>query len=181
MKNKTLGTIITIIVILAIIIIAWYFVKNSQDTNNDLVNNDNVSLNETIHDEDINNNNTDNNNGENETNYDNDAGLSLENPQANEVVSSPIDIEGEATGPWYFEANFGLKLVNEESGDIIAQSYVTALDDWMTEESVDFNGTLEYEVDQETEALLILESANPSGLAENQMTYTVPLTLSASN
>jgi rubrerythrin len=37
------------------------------------------------------------------------------------------------------------------------------------------------EVEEETDALLILESGNPSGLEENQMIYSMPITLEPSN
>jgi hypothetical protein len=177
MKNsKSLKTAITILVILLIIILVWFFVKNNRQINNNVIENSNIILNESTNIGNINDNNV-----EDEINYENDEGLSLDNLQKNEIVKSPINIEGEAIGPWYFEANFSIKLIDRESGDLIAQSYVTALDDWMTEESVAFNGTLDYKINEETKALLILESANPAGLEENQMTYTMPVILSVSN
>jgi cbb3-type cytochrome oxidase subunit 3 len=170
-KNKSKKTLIIILIIILVVILAWIYVKNKEQENNNIIANNNVNLNETVNNEDI----------ENKINYKKDKGLSLENPQVNERLSSPVSIKGEAIGSWYFEANFRVKLVNRESGDIISQSYVTALDNWMTEESVDFEGILEFNVNKETKALLILESANPSGLIENQMTYTVPVILNVSN
>jgi len=174
-NNNNLKIIMTILMILLVVVLAWMYVKSNEQENNNVINNT-ISLDKTFNNEDVNENDIDD-----KMTYENNEGLSLEKPQENEVVNSPVNIEGEAVGSWYFEANFRVKLVDRESGDIIVQSYVTALDNWMTEESVVFNSTLEYEVDEETEALLIFESANPSGLDENQMTYTVPVTLSASN
>jgi flagellar basal body-associated protein FliL len=167
-KNRQ---IITIIIVLIIIVLGYWFFTIIYNGNKENLNN--VKKNNNIE--------QDNKDNKNSFNFKNDEGLTLRNPQANEIVSSPINIEGEAVGSWYFEANFSVKLVDKESGNIIAQSYVTAQDNWMTEDKVEFNSILEYETDEEIKALLILESANPSGLEENQMTYRIPVTLNASN
>jgi hypothetical protein len=182
-NNRTFKIVITVALIMLIIFLSWYLIKDRKEANTNIIENANIlndatKGNDTSDDNEVVDSSTDK---ENETNFENDSGLTINQPQENQRVDSPINIEGEATGSWYFEANFGIKLVDRESGDLIAQSYVTALDNWMTEDSVPFNSTLEYELSEETEALLVLESANPSGLAENQMTYTVPLTLNASN
>ncbi|MFP4514476.1 MAG: Gmad2 immunoglobulin-like domain-containing protein [Parcubacteria group bacterium] len=175
-NNKSTKSLIIILVLFLTIILIWFFVKNNKQINNTVSQNNDVVLNETT-----NNENLDNENQEDMLNYENDEGLSLEAPQENETLSSPVNIEGEATGPWYFEGTFTVKLIDRENAGIIADSYVTALGDWMTEEPVDFSGNIEYEIEEETEALLILESANPSGLPENLMTYSIPVTLSSSN
>lgn len=99
----------------------------------------------------------------------------LNSPKPNEVLSSPINIEGEAVGQWFFEANFSAELV-DSSGKVIGTSVLTAEDDWMTEELVPFGGKLEYE-NSSGQAELILKSANPSGLPENQKIFSIPVRL----
>ncbi|MCF7795226.1 Gmad2 immunoglobulin-like domain-containing protein [Patescibacteria group bacterium] len=189
-NNKILKTLVSVLVIFLVIILVWIFINKKEQNNSNIVEDVNINQNNNVNNEDVNEDisedmNEDNveneDNIENEINYENDEGLSLENPEKNELVTSPISVRGEATGPWYFEANFGVKLVNRENGKIIDQSYAMALGDWMSEGKVEFDASLNFSVDEETEALLILESANPSGLEENQMTYTVPVILSASN
>jgi|GEM_PF-2960812 hypothetical protein len=187
MKNKNLKTFITIVIVLLIVALVWFFMKNNKEINNSVGNNNDTVLNETNNNENVDNNGeTDNdgyinNNGDGEITYKNDEGLSIQIPEEGQVVTSPFDIVGRAEGPWYFEANIGARLIDADSGTIIADSYVTALDDWMTEESVEFSGEMYYEVEEETDALLILESGNPSGLEENQMIYSMPITLEPSN
>jgi hypothetical protein len=50
-----------------------------------------------------------------------------------------------------------------------------------TKRNHDFLNQHTLKINEETKALLILESANPAGLEENQMTYTMPVILSVSN
>ena len=67
--------------------------------------------------------------------------ISVSTPKKNAVVSSPIELAGKARGTWYFEASAPVKLLDKE-GNLLAQSYVTAQGEWMTEDFVDFKGSL---------------------------------------
>ena len=113
--------------------------------------------------------------------------LILTNPTLNSTITSPLTVMGEAPGYWFFEASFPLVLVNWD-GLIIAQGYATAQEDpdaagevnWMTEEDVPFEGTLEFEApqgDQEffRRGALILQRDNPSGLPENDDAVEIPI------
>lgn len=90
----------------------------------------------------------------------------LDNPAEGEIVESPINISGQARGGWFFEATFPVRL-EDENGNIIAQSYVQTDKEWMTQDFVPFFGDLEYEIDRAIDGFLILEKANPSGLPEH--------------
>src|SRR3989344_3102384 len=68
----------------------------------------------------------------------------LESPLPNSVITSPLQVSGKARGTWYFEASFPIILVDWD-GLIIAEGYATALSDWMTEDFVPFQATLEFE------------------------------------
>ena len=97
--------------------------------------------------------------------------IQLTEPVPNGVVTSPLTVKGMARGYWFFEASFPLVLVNWD-GLIIAQHYATAQDDWMTEELIPFEGTIEFEkpdvfADFAKRGALILQKDNPSGLPEN--------------
>lgn len=94
----------------------------------------------------------------------------LNKPQPNETISSPLVIKGEARGNWFFEASFPVVLVDWD-GRIIAESYATAKSDWMTEDFVPFEATIEFEEpefigDFSKRGALILKKDNPSGLPE---------------
>jgi len=97
-------------------------------------------------------------------------------PKPGSVITSPLIIEGEAVGPWFFEANAGLVLTDWD-GRIIAEHYVEAQGEWMTEDKVSFRGVLEFETPEYGEGgTLILRAANPSGLPEYDRTVEIPVT-----
>jgi len=97
-------------------------------------------------------------------------------PLPESMVSSPLVIKGEARGMWFFEASFPVVLTNWD-GLIIAQGVATAKGDWMTEEYVPFEATLEFTSDTSVSnrGSLILKKDNPSGLPENDdaFEYTI--------
>lgn len=102
--------------------------------------------------------------------------LRLEAPQPFEVITSPLTIRGEARGSWFFEASFPIVLTNWD-GLIIAESYATAQDDWMTTDFVPFEATLEFDTPEYGErGFLILKKDNPSGLPEHDAAYEIPVT-----
>ena len=86
-------------------------------------------------------------------------------PQSGAVVKSPLLVEGEARGFWFFEASFPVKLIDEQ-GNLIVQGIAQAQDEWMTENFVPFKATLEFSTFA-TSGFLVLEKDNPSGLPEN--------------
>lgn len=98
----------------------------------------------------------------------------LETPKPNSTVSSPIKIKGEADGSWFFEASFTADLVDSK-GEVMATTILTADGEWMTEELVLFEGELEFENATTGTGELILKSANPSGLDENQKIFSIPV------
>ena len=100
--------------------------------------------------------------------------IRVQNPRPNTLVQSPLKIEGEARGYWFFEASFPIRLIdgnNRELGSGIAQ----ALSDWMTEDFVPFEVTLEFQPSTTKKGTLILEKDNPSGLPENADELRIPV------
>lgn len=107
--------------------------------------------------------------------------ISVASPEAGEVISSPLEVEGEARGQWYFEAEFHVVLVDWD-GRIIAETNARAQDDWMTEDFVPFKATIDFESpyqegdpDFMKEGTLILQKANPSGLPEHEDAFEIPV------
>jgi len=95
-------------------------------------------------------------------------------PQANEKISSPLLITGEARGFWFFEATFPVKLLDDK-GNIIAQHYAQAKGDWMTEDFVPFESELVFEAPTTQKGWLVLEKDNPSSLSENADELRIPI------
>lgn len=109
-------------------------------------------------------------------------------PKGGELITSPQTITGRARGYWFFEGSFPIVLTNWD-GLIIAESYATAVLDpadpsstWMTEDFVDFEGSITFPTDESLGAVsnrgtLILQKANPSGLPEHDDVVEIPVVL----
>ncbi|MBE3090285.1 MAG: Gmad2 immunoglobulin-like domain-containing protein [Actinobacteria bacterium] len=100
--------------------------------------------------------------------------IKVSKPQPNQVVESPLIIEGEARGTWFFEASFPVKLL-DANRDVIATHFAQAQDDWMTEDFVPFKAQIEFEKPATDTGILILEKDNPSGLPENDAKIEIPV------
>jgi hypothetical protein len=97
----------------------------------------------------------------------------ISNPRPNQKITSPLKINGTARGTWFFEASFPIKLVDEQ-GKTIAESHGEAKGEWMTEDFVPYEATLEFKTNAKR-GTLILEKDNPSGLSENDNQLEVPV------
>lgn len=101
--------------------------------------------------------------------------LTLDAPIEGADVTSPLKFSGSASGLWYFEGDFPVRLVDGE-GNVIAESYASSQSNWMTEEQVAFKGTITFDVSEATEATLILQEDDPSGMkvpAEKKVALTL--------
>lgn len=117
----------------------------------------------------------DNNNGNNgDQNGDKDDLIVLDQPQPNDIVSSPLTITGEARGGWYFEATFPVKIL-DANGILLGQHFATAQGEWMTENLVPFEAELSFSDPVTETGTLVLEKANPSGLPENADQLRIPV------
>lgn len=100
--------------------------------------------------------------------------LKITTPQSGATIASPLKVAGEAAG-WYFEATFPIRL-EDAKGNIIAESYVTAQEDWMTASFVPFEGEIKFIVPKGvTEGKLIFEKDNPSGLPQYAESIAIPI------
>lgn len=105
-----------------------------------------------------------------------EAFVRLATPRSGASVTSPLAVRGEAVGPWFFEGSFPVEL-QAASGEVLATGFVIAEGHWMTSGFVTFSGELEFEVEEPTEAVLVLKRDNPSDLPENDASAQVPLLL----
>lgn len=102
-------------------------------------------------------------------------------PKLAQTISSPLELNGQARGYWFFENQFNIVLADWD-GRIIAETQASSDSNWMTEDFIDFKANLEFEIDPEIyspKATLILQRSNPSGLPENDqaLEYQVYLDL----
>ena len=100
--------------------------------------------------------------------------IRVDTPRPNDTISSPLILEGEARGYWFFEASFPVKLF-DGNGELLATAIAQAKEEWMTEDFVPFEATLEFQVPATQKGILVLEKDNPSGLPENADELRVPV------
>ena len=101
--------------------------------------------------------------------------IKLDQPRPNQEIESPLIVEGQARGFWFFEGDFPVILTNWD-GLIIAETYATAQSDWMTEEFVRFKAEIEFaKPELYNTGALILQKDNPSGLPENDDALEIPI------
>ncbi len=110
----------------------------------------------------------------------------MSKPSPLEVISSPLLIEGEARGTWFFEATFPISVVDWD-GKIIAEGFGSAVLDpsdpkstWMTEEFVPFKAEIVFETpenigDFSNRGVIILQKSNASDLPENDDALEIPI------
>lgn len=99
----------------------------------------------------------------------------VRSPSAGAVVSSPLRIEGRARGVWFFEGDFPVVL-EDARGRRVAEWYVTAKGEWMTDEFVPFEGTIEFKKpDSGVRGRLVLKKDNPTGLPKHDDEIEIPI------
>jgi len=98
------------------------------------------------------------------------------NPAVNSIIQSPLKINGQAVGHWFFEASFPIELLDDKM-NIITSTYATALSDWMTTNLVDFTATMTYKVSTSTKGWLLFKNDNPSGLPDRDKSIKVPVNI----
>ena len=98
----------------------------------------------------------------------------IHNISANQVINSPLNINGKASGVWFFEASFPVKLY-DGNGRLLVATMAQAKEDWTSEDFVPFEAKLEFLPPETGKGTLVLEKDNPSGLAENADELRMPV------
>jgi hypothetical protein len=111
--------------------------------------------------------------------------ISISYPQANDAVASPLKVNGQARGNWYFEASFPVTVVDWD-GKIIGQGNARANPpagkDWMTSDFVPFEGTINFTkpkcavgVDYCKHGAIIFKKDNPSDMRQFDASVEIPV------
>ena len=100
--------------------------------------------------------------------------ISIQKPAPNMDIRSPLKVKGKAKGTWYFEGSFSVKLY-DAADSLLADTIARAQDDWMSEKFVPFQATLTFEAPDDERGELVFERANPSGLPQNEQSYSQPV------
>lgn len=99
----------------------------------------------------------------------------VKHPVPGARIASPLLIQGEARGPWYFEASFPIE-IRDASGAVIVQAPAQAQGEWMTEQFVPFAATLTFpQQPSGSPGTLVVRNDNPSGLPEHERFLRIPI------
>jgi hypothetical protein len=100
--------------------------------------------------------------------------INVEYPRPNYKIENPLKISGQARGGWFWEANASAELYDANDNSIGTENIV-AIGEWMTEEFVSFEGTMEFETPETKTGKLIIRNGNASGLPENSKELVIPV------
>jgi len=95
-------------------------------------------------------------------------------PVPNAVVTSPLRVQGEARGNWYFEANLPIS-IHDAMGKQIAVIGAQALGEWMTTDFVPFDAIIPFVAPATDTGFLKVSKDNPSGLPEHDKSIMIPI------
>ncbi|MFA5132013.1 MAG: Gmad2 immunoglobulin-like domain-containing protein [Candidatus Paceibacterota bacterium] len=98
----------------------------------------------------------------------------LDNLSSGQTVTSPVTISGSARGNWYFEASFGVEVV-DGNGTRLTMQPAQAKSDWMTENFVPFSVTLTFPQPLTATGAIVFHKDNPSGIPLNDDELRIPV------
>lgn len=102
--------------------------------------------------------------------------ISLSNVSDGDTIDRVMTIEGEAKGPWYFEADFPV-VAKDTSGNTIDTFIATAQSNWMTTNFVPFEVDIDLSGYSGNTAILEFQKDNPSGESQNDDSYSIQVNL----
>ena len=91
--------------------------------------------------------------------------ISVAAPLQSQLVASPLVVSGQARGSWFFEASFPV-ILSDANGNELASAPAQAQGDWMTQNFVPFQTTLNFSLPNTATGTLVFKKDNPSGLPQ---------------
>jgi hypothetical protein len=111
----------------------------------------------------------------------NDETMPIVNIQPNQVITSPLVIEGNSNGAWTAnEANMGTVTLVDDNGRILAISGLPTEGEWMTTDPVKFGTILEFDPEGTQQGTLIFKNENPSDMRELDKSFEIPVVFAQS-
>jgi immunoglobulin-like protein involved in spore germination len=98
----------------------------------------------------------------------------LDSPKPNQLATSPLWVVGRAQGPWFFEGEFPVRLL-DANDSLLTFASAHAQGEWTTSDLVPFALTLNFSAPTTDAGTLVLVKSNPSGLPERADSIRVPV------
>lgn len=90
----------------------------------------------------------------------------VKTPQSNDIVQSPLATNGEARGNWFFEADFPVRVFDED-GTELGVGIARANGEWMTPDFVPFRAVVQFRAPKGDRGTVVFQKNNPSDLREH--------------
>jgi hypothetical protein len=100
--------------------------------------------------------------------------VTINAPKAGDRIASPLTIRGVVPGPWSFEANFPVEIVDADHKKV-AEGYATVQGDWMTTKPIGFTATVPFKPPVTDDGFVVIRKANPSGDQATDDSVEVPI------
>ncbi|MGM0934556.1 MAG: Gmad2 immunoglobulin-like domain-containing protein [Bacteroidota bacterium] len=101
--------------------------------------------------------------------------IRLDKPVEGKTIDSPLQIKGKARGNWFFEATAPVELL-DGNFQSLGTSYIEVVNaDWMTEDFVDFQGSIDFKKPGTGNGYLLLKKNNASGKPELDQILRIPV------
>jgi hypothetical protein len=100
--------------------------------------------------------------------------VTINAPKAGDRITSPLTVSGVVPGPWSFEANFPVEIVDADHKKV-AEGYATVEGDWMTTKPVKFTASVPFKPPVTDDGFVIIRKANPSGDQATDDSVEVPI------
>jgi hypothetical protein len=165
MKNKTLGLLVSLLVVIFCIVIFFptkiAMTPTSKEAPKDTTQNRDTPKVEKI----------------TYTNTTTDL-IQVELPFPGAVVGKDFSVIGRARGNWFFEASFPIEVLDKDGKSLaISIAQPQNGEEWMTTNFVNFKSDIKIPQTYIGPATLVLRKDNPSGLAEHDASISFPITI----
>lgn len=102
------------------------------------------------------------------------ASITINAPKTGDRITGPLTVSGVVPGPWSFEANFPVEIVDADHKKV-AEGYATVKGDWMTTKPIGFSATVPFKPPVTDKGFVIIHKANPSGDQATDDSVEVPV------
>lgn len=100
--------------------------------------------------------------------------VTVTQPTSGATVTSPLAIKGVVPGPWSFEANIPIKILDDKR-QVVADSYGTVVGEWMTEKPVNFTASIPFKAPVTDKGFIVISKSNPSGDQATEDSVEIPI------
>lgn len=106
----------------------------------------------------------------------------ITSPKPGDQILNPVSVSGKARGTWFFEGSLPVN-VYDSNNKLLGRGYASFVpsregEEWMTEDFVNFSGSVTYENSETETGYILFKKDNPSDLRQFDESYSLPVKFS---